>query len=267
MPARTAIVERDELRKLLKQVRAGRLGVESALDELRTDPVKQLGFATLDLHRAVRRGFPEVIYGPGKTPDQIVEIVAAMRQESQRVLVTRVDPDVYDQLRGRLGKDARYDPIARALVVGRSGRGKGRPGVVVITAGTADQGVAEEAALTAELMGNRVQRIFDVGVAGIHRLLAHRETLLTARVIVAVAGMDGVLPTAVTGITDCPVIGVPTSVGYGHGARGEAALMTMLNSCASGLTVVNIDNGFGAGYAAGMINRQARAARSRQPQG
>jgi NCAIR mutase (PurE)-related protein len=262
MPPRTAAVERSELRKLLKQVRSGKLGVESALDELRTDPVKQLGFATIDLHRAVRRGFPEVVYGPGKTPDQIVDIIAALRAAGQRVLVTRVDPQVYEQLQDRLDKEARYHPTARALVVGRSARGKGRTGVVVITGGTADQPVAEEAALTAELMGNRVQRIFDVGVAGIHRLLAHHETLVAARVIVAVAGMDGVLPTAVAGITDCPVIGVPTSVGYGLGARGEAALMTMLNSCAAGLTVVNIDNGFGAGYAAGVINRRAAKPRT-----
>jgi NCAIR mutase (PurE)-related protein len=248
-------VERDHLLKLLESVRAGRVAPADAAERIRTEPLKKLGFATVDLHRAIRRGFPEVVYGPGKTTDQIVEIVRELRGADQTVLVTRVDREVWERIR-ELEPRAEYHEASRAVVVRRGRRRPGRRGVVVVTAGTADVPVGDEAALTAELMGNRVERIYDVGVAGIHRLLDHRETLTSARVIVAVAGMDGVLPTVVAGLTDCPVIGVPTSTGYGAGGKGEAALLTMLNSCAAGLTVVNIDNGFGAGFAASMINRR-----------
>jgi NCAIR mutase (PurE)-related protein len=248
-------VERDRLRKLLRQVRAGKVGVEQALDRLRLSPFEDLGFAKLDLQRAVRRGFPEVIYGPGKSPEQIAAIAGKLKEAVQTVLVTRVGPEVARVVRETL-PGAEYHEVARALVVRHGRRTAGRRGVVVVDAGTADLPVAEEAALTAELMGNRVERIHDVGVSGVHRLLAHRETLLGARVIVAVAGMEGALPSVVSGITDCPVIGVPTSTGYGVGGKGEAALLAMLNSCASGLTVVNVDNGFGAGYAAALINRR-----------
>jgi NCAIR mutase (PurE)-related protein len=247
-------VDRDEVRRLLKKVRAGKLGVDAALDELRAEPLKQLGFATLDLHRSVRRGFPEVVYGPGKTPDQIVQIVRGLREAGQTVLVTRVERDVFERVQ-EVEPKAEYHEQPRAVVIRRGRRTKGRPGIVVMTAGTADVPVGEEAALTAELMGNEIKRIFDVGVAGLHRLMAHREALMQARVIVVVAGMDGVLPTVVAGLTDCPVVGVPTSVGYGTGGKGEAALLAMLNSCATGLTVVNIDNGFGAGFAAALMNR------------
>ncbi len=247
-------MDRKRLEQILRQVRSGKLGVAEAAKQMRTEPLKDLGFATLDLERSARRGFPEVIYGPGKTTEQIVTLVSELRRAKQTVLVTRVDPDVHEAVR-RVEPKALYNATARALYVQGPGRKAGRAGVVVITAGTADEPVGEEAALTAELMGNRVRRIFDVGVAGIHRLTAHRETLVGARVIVAVAGMDGVLPTVVAGLTGCPVVAVPTSTGYGAGADGHAALLTMLNSCAAGLTVVNIDNGFGAGYAASLINR------------
>jgi NCAIR mutase (PurE)-related protein len=247
-------VDREELKKMLGQVRAGKLSVSRAMERMRLLPFEELGFATLDHHRALRRGFPEVVYGPGKTPEQIVEIARRLGESGQTVLVTRVEPEVAAQVT-QADPRLEHHAVARALVRRARRRRAGRPGVVVVTAGTSDLPVAEEAALTAELMGNRVTRIFDVGVAGVHRLMAHREALTRARVIIAVAGMEGALPSVVGGMTDCPVIGVPTSSGYGAGGAGYAALLAMLNSCASGLTVVNIDNGFGAGYAAAMINR------------
>jgi NCAIR mutase (PurE)-related protein len=254
-------MERRALQRLLEQVRAGELGVKQALERLRLLPITELGYATLDTHRALRRGFPEVVYGPGKTPEQICGIVAAMLRADQTVLVTRVGPEIHAAI-AEQEPAAEYHEAARAVVIRRGPRRPGRSGVVVITAGTADLPVGEEAALTAELMGNRVTRIHDVGVAGLHRLTAHRETLSKARVIVAVAGMEGALASVVAGLTDCPVIGVPTSTGYGAGAGGQAALLAMLNSCAGGVTVVNIDNGFGAGYAASLVNRRARHGRN-----
>ncbi len=256
-------MDRDRLRRLLRQVRSGAIDEAGALEQLLGDHVETLEFATLDLHRAMRRGFPEVVYGPGKTPEQIVAIVDGLQAAGQTVLVTRVGAEAHARVVER-HPAAEYHAAARAIVLRRRGRrSPGRPGIVVVAAGTSDVGVAEEAALTAELMGNRAERIYDVGVAGLHRLLAHRETLLGARVIVAVAGMEGALPSVIAGLTDCPVIGVPTSVGYGTGAGGRAALLAMLNSCAGGLTVVNVDNGFGAGFAAALVNRPPR----RRPQG
>jgi hypothetical protein len=248
-------VERAELRKLLQQVRAGKASVEAALEQLRGAQLDRLAFATLDLARAVRTGFPEVVYGPGKTTEQIVGIVRRLAKAKQTVLVTRVEPEmaqaVLDEVPGAV-----HHALARAITL-RTGRpSKGRKGVVVVTAGTADERVAEEAILVAELMGSAADRIVDVGVAGIHRLLEQRKALLRANVIVAVAGMEGALPSVIAGLVDCPVIGVPTSTGYGVGTGGEAALRSMLSSCSAGLTVVNIDNGFGAGYAAGLINRR-----------
>jgi NCAIR mutase (PurE)-related protein len=253
-------MDRERLRALLRRVRSGKLGVDEALDTLRVEPVEQLGFATLDLHRAVRRGFPEVVYGPGKTSEQIATIVERLAQAGQTVLVTRVDGAVHAVVRATV-PDARYHAVPRAITVRRGRQAAGRPGIVVVTAGTADLPVAEEAALTAELMGQRVERVVDVGVAGIHRLAAHSRILLEARVIVVVAGMEGALPSVVAGLTQCPVIGVPTSTGYGVGRAGETALFAMLSSCAGGLTVVNIDNGFGAGFAAALINRGQAAPR------
>ncbi len=248
-------MERKELKQLLEQVRAGSLGIAGAIRQIRQADVAHLEFATLDLHRAIRRGFPEVIYGPGKKPEQIVEIVGRVKKARQTVLVTRVHREVYD-LVAAAHSGAEYHDDASAIIWRPAKRARGKKGIVVISAGTADIPVAAEAALTAEVMGNAVERIYDVGVAGLHRLLAYREQLTTARVLVVVAGMEGALPSVVSGLTDCPVIGVPTSTGYGHGGRGEAALLSMLNSCAAGLTVVNIDNGFGGGYAAALINRR-----------
>ncbi len=250
-------MERDALRRLLRQVRSGKLEVDDALGRLRREPVDEIGFATVDLHRALRRGFPEVIYGPGKTPEQIVAIVTRLVRAGQTALVTRVGVDTHRAV-AKAHPRAVLHEAARIVQVDPRGRRRrnGRPGILVLSAGTSDIPVAEEAAVTAEAMGNRVVRIYDVGIAGLHRLMAHRERLLDARVIVAVAGMEGALPSVVAGLVDCPVIGVPTGVGYGTGAGGWAALLSMLNSCAAGLTVVNVDNGFGAGFAAGLINQR-----------
>ncbi len=248
-------MERQTMRRLLQKVRQGAMGVEQALESLRREPVDDIGFAALDLHRALRRGFPEVVYGPGKTTEQIVRIVDRLHLAGQTALVTRVGPEVFSAVE-RSHPRVVYHEAARLVSLTPRGRRPSRkPGIVVISAGTSDIPVAEEAAVTAELMGNLVERIYDVGVAGLHRLMAHRKAILGARVIVAVAGMEGALPSVVGGLTSCPVIGVPTSVGYGAGTGGVAALLAMLNSCASGLTVVNIDNGFGAGCAAALMNR------------
>jgi NCAIR mutase (PurE)-related protein len=248
-------MDREEIRRLLERVRDGNLDVEGALDEMRLAPVARLAFATVDLHRAVRCGFPEVVFGPGKSADEIVDIAKHLREAGQAVLVTRVGPEVHAAVE-RAIPGAVYHERARAVTVPREGTGPRRPGVTVITAGTTDRDVAEEAVVAAEMMGNQARTIFDVGLAGVHRLLEHKDALLRSNVIVVVAGMEGALPSLVAGLTDCPVIGVPTSTGYGAGAKGEAALLAMLNSCAPGLTVVNIDNGFGAGCAAGRINRE-----------
>jgi len=247
-------MEREAIAKVLRQVRAGRLSVARAIEALRLAPVDDLGFATLDLHRAVRRGFPEVVYGEGKTPEQVAAIVARLAVAGQTVLVTRVGPEVHAVVR-RQTPGARFHESARAITLRRGRPRPGRAGITVVAAGTSDLPVAEEAVLTATLMGHRVRKLYDVGVAGIHRLLTHRRVLARSRVIVVVAGMEGALPSVVAGLVDCPVIGVPTSVGYGAGGGGRAALLAMLNSCSAGLTVVNIDNGFGAGYAAATINR------------
>jgi NCAIR mutase (PurE)-related protein len=231
---------------------------------LRSLPFEDLGFARVDHHRPLRQGFPEVIYGAGKTPEQIIAISARLARAGGPVLVTRTTRAVFDSLAATLPR-ARFHEAARAIVVppaGRSRRSAGRAGIAVVCAGTADIPVAEEAVLTAEVMGNRVERIYDVGIAGLHRLLERLPAIQAARVLVVVAGMEGALPSVVAGLASAPVIAVPTSIGYGAGLGGLAALATMLNSCASGLTVVNIDNGFGAGYAASLINnRPARRSR------
>ena len=223
---RSRIVDRDTLKKLLQQVRSGRISVADAAERMRHFPLEELGFASIDTHRALRRGFPETVYGPGKSVEQIVAIVSKLHAAGQTALVTRVGPEAHAAVAARHPK-AEYHPEARALVLRSGPRRRGRPGVVVITAGTTDIGVAEEAALTAELMGERVRRVYDVGIAGLHRLLSHRETLTTANVVVAVAGMEGALPSVVAGLVDCPVVAVPTSIGYGTGAGGFAALLAM----------------------------------------
>jgi len=239
---------------LLKQVKSGATTVDDALAQLADFPYEELGFAKIDHHRALRRGFPEVIFGPGKTSEQIATIAEHLAARNDKVLVTKVSDDVYDVVRQRL-TDAEYHPVPRAISVNRAKKAARRRGIMVISGGTADIPVAEEAALTAELMGNKVERSYDVGVAGVHRLLDHLPKLRQAKVIIAVAGMEGALPSVVSGLVAVPVIAVPTSVGYGASLEGVAALLTMLNSCSAGISVVNIDNGFGAGYLAALINR------------
>lgn len=242
-----------ELRRILERVRHGKVSPDEALRRLKTLPYEDLGFAKIDNHRQLRRGFPEVIFGEGKSVPQILAIAGKVASKRQPVLVTRVSAEVFRRIKRRFGA-ARYHPEARAVTLGVPGRRRALPGILVVAAGTSDLRVAEEAAVTAEILGNQVVRVYDVGIAGLHRLLDHRHELLAARVIVAVAGMEGALPSIVASLVDVPVIGVPTSVGYGTGIKGVAALMGMLNSCAAGLLVVNIDNGFGAGYSASVIN-------------
>ena len=247
-------MDQNQLRALLEEVRGGAVDVDAAIERLRHMPFEDLGFAKVDHHRALRHGMPEVVFGQGKTPDQISSIAGALLAQSPNLLVTRIDPLVA----GRLIQEhaaAEYFPASRALRVWRDRSLLGKGKIAVVCAGTSDLPVAEEAQVTAEVMGNEVDAIHDVGVAGIHRLLHHRERLAEARVIIVCAGMEGALPSVIGGLVMAPVIAVPTSVGYGASFHGLAALLGMLNSCASNVTVVNIDNGFGAGYAASLMNR------------
>jgi len=246
----------DELRHLLDQVQEGQTSSAEAhrrlLAVLRAQPMVDLGFARVDHHRATRQGFPEVVLGLGKTPEQIATIAAAIVERGHPLLVTRADDAAWQAVQARVPAARRHE-LARAITLARDvPRGKGT--VAIASAGTSDIPVAEEAAVTAELMGNDVERLYDVGVAGLHRLLRERERLEAARVIVVVAGMEGALPSVVAGMVSVPVIAVPTSIGYGASFGGIAALLGMLNSCANGVSVVNIDNGFGAGCIASMIN-------------
>lgn len=242
-----------EILQILRQVEAGALSAEDALLALRAEPFDDLGFAKVDHHRALRQGAGEVIYGAGKTPEQIAAIASNLIERGQKaVLITRMDAGTADIVGRSL--PLVYDPLSRAGRVGPLPEPDGTGFVAVLTAGTSDIPVAEEAALTAEFLGSRVERVYDVGVAGIHRLLAYVGVILRAAAIVVAAGMEGALASVVGGMADCPVIAVPTSVGYGASFGGIAALLSMLNSCASGVSVVNIDNGFGAGYLANMIN-------------
>lgn len=230
------------------------LSVEQAYDGLRLLPYQDLGFAKIDHHRAIRKGVPEVVFGEGKTVYQIISIARQLAEQAGRFMVTRVGPEVFEAVTGDV-PDANYNEAARAIWLDRRQDLVLKPGVVIVAAGTADLPVAEEAAVTCRLMGHDPHVLYDVGVAGIHRLFDHVETLQKARVIVAVAGMEGALPSVVGGLVQAPVIAVPTSVGYGVGIDGLGALMTMLNSCTQGVAVVNIDNGFGAGYLAATINQ------------
>lgn len=240
-------------RETLEAVAAGHLGVEQALLDLKKAPFEDLGYAKVDLHRGIRQGAAEVIYGAGKTAEQIIGIASAMlKNHISTVLITRMDAEKAAKVAETLPLD--YHPDARIGILGPIPEPTGLGSIVVATGGTSDIPVAEEAALTAEVHGNRVVRLYDVGVAGIHRLLSHTDEIMNASVIVAVAGMEGALASVLGGLADCPVIAVPTSVGYGAAFGGVAALLSMLNSCASGVSVVNIDNGFGAGYLAGMMN-------------
>lgn len=248
-----------EIQELLNAVKDGLLSVENAekaiTDKMRMEPFVDLGFAKVDLHRKLRQGAAEVIYGAGKHPRQIVHIAKTLREHGQNtILVTRVSEEAATLLQEELAPPFFYHPTARLCVLGDFPEPDGAGTIVVATGGTSDLPVAEEAAFTAEALGNKVTRLYDVGVAGLHRTLAHLEELQSARVIVAVAGMEGALASVIGGLVDCPVIAVPTSVGYGAAFGGVAALLSMLNSCASGVSVVNIDNGFGAGFLASRIN-------------
>jgi hypothetical protein len=242
------------LTDLLENVQQGSLSVEDALDELRGFPYEDLGFARLDSHRSLRKGFPEVVFCPGKTPEQVLRIVERIREREGRVLAARAEPEVAQALQETF-PDAVYHEAARMVLVGEPAPRSGRGTVLVVSAGTADIPVAEEVAVTAETLGSAVGQLYDVGVAGIHRLFGSREQLFEANVLVVVAGMEGALASVVAGLVDRPVIAVPTSIGYGASFGGVAPLLTMLNSCAPGVAVVNIDNGFGAGYIAHLINQ------------
>jgi NCAIR mutase (PurE)-related protein len=245
-----------QLSELLDAVRAGKISSEDAVARLKHLPFEDLGFAKVDHHRALRQGFAEVIFGQGKTPRQAAQIAKALlrRDARQNILITRADRKMYGAVK-RIARAAKFHEMAAAITVDRNRDIRGKGTVCVVSAGTSDMPVAEEAAVTAQIMGNEVTRLYDVGVAGIHRLLQHREELTKARVIICVAGMEGALPSVVGGLVSVPVIAVPTSVGYGASLGGVAALLGMLNSCASNVTVVNIDNGFGAGRVASCINR------------
>ncbi len=244
-------MEKDKLKKIIKDIRDGKLTEDRALEALRHLPFRDLGFASIDNHRQLRRGAPEVIFCQGKTPLQAAKIFKAM-SGGGLVMATRATKDHYKAVK-KMNPGAVYNPVARIISNRKPAASKNAEYIAVVTAGTSDIPVAEEAALTAELLGARVVRLWDVGVAGIHRLLDKRETLQKARTVVAVAGMEGALPSVVSGLVACPVIAVPTSVGYGASFGGITALLAMLNSCSPGVAVVNIDNGFGAGYLAWMV--------------
>ncbi|MFQ5862305.1 MAG: nickel pincer cofactor biosynthesis protein LarB [Candidatus Brocadiales bacterium] len=242
------------IKKILTEVQDGRCSMEDAIEHLKGLPYKDVGFAKVDSHRALRRGFPEVIFCQGKTPEQVVRIAQEIVRDESDILATRAGQDIYEAMAGEFPQ-AQYNEIARTITIKRTRRKTQKGLILVITAGTLDIPVAEEARVTAELMGNKVEALYDVGVAGIHRLLEQHKKLLQANVIVVVAGMEGALPGVVSGLIDRPVIGVPTSVGYGASFGGISPLLTMLNTCSEGVAVVNIDNGFGAGYMASLINK------------
>jgi NCAIR mutase (PurE)-related protein len=244
----------ESIRKLFEQVQAGKLSPDDAVSRLRHLPFEDLGFAKIDHHRTLRAGMPEVVFGQGKTPAQVAGIFARLAKHGTNVLATRANREQYAAVR-RSVKSARYEAPARAIVLRQDKTRYGKGLITVISAGTSDLPVAEEAVVTAELMGNEVERLYDVGVAGIHRLLAHQPAIARSRVIIVCAGMEGALPSVVGGLVGVPVIAVPTSIGYGAAFEGMAALLGMMNSCASNVSVVNIDNGFGAGYVASLINR------------
>lgn len=247
-------MDKEHLKELLEAVQSGKMNVDAAFDRLKSLPYDDLGFAKIDTHRSVRRGFPEVIFCEGKTPDQVRQIVERMMSKHRIVLGMRASEEIYQAVK-KVGKDVEYHASARSLVVGTLPEVKVEGTVLIVSAGTADLPVAEEAAITARAMGNRVERLYDAGVAGVHRLLHNKEVLFSANVLIVVAGMEGALPGVVGGLVDKPVVAVPTSVGYGVSFGGLSALLTMLNTCVPGIAVVNIDNGFGAGYLASLINR------------
>jgi len=246
-------MEQKEIKLLLEQVAKGKLSVEAATLQLKEAPFEDLGFAKLDYHRGLRQGIGEVIYGAGKTSEQIVQIAENLQQHGQKtILITRINADVAKDVGSSI--KLKYFAMGSVGIVGEMPVPDGRGKILVATGGTSDMPIAEEAALTAEALGNEVTRLYDVGVAGLHRLLAHKEDIMSASVIIAIAGMEGALASVIGGLASCPVLAVPTSIGYGASFHGVSALLAMLNSCASGVSVVNIDNGFGAAYQASMIN-------------
>lgn len=247
-------MEQKKLRQLLQDVAEKNVSVETALLAIKEEPFEDLDFAKIDHHRSVRQGIAEVIYGAGKTPEQIVKIASAMQKKGQEtVLITRMSREAATYAQDRLQAFV-YDELSKVAIAGKIPQPDGYGKIVIATGGTSDMPVAEEAAKTAEAFGNEVVRLYDVGVAGLHRLTKHMDEIMSANVIIAIAGMEGALASVIGGLADCPVIAVPTSVGYGAAFGGLSALLSMLNSCASGVSVVNIDNGYGAAYQASMIN-------------
>ena len=244
----------EQLRQFLADVKRGALSDDQALERLRNLPFEDLGFANVDHHRTLRQGFPEVIFGAGKAAEQVAGIVASMREGGHNVLVTRANREQYERVKA-VEPSAEFHEAARVVAIRRDETVRGKGTVMVISAGTSDIPVAEEAAVTLKVMGNQFETLYDVGVSGLHRLLGRRDRLASARVVIVVAGMEGALPSVVGGLVSVPVIAVPTSIGYGASFGGVTALLSMLNSCASNVTVVNIDNGFGAAMVASLINR------------
>ena len=244
-----------DIEELLKKVKKGEMSIKEALDLLSGLPFKDVGFAKIDFHRRLRRGVPEAIYSPGKTKEQIKEIVEEM-VDKEKIFITKADDAIYEELKHF--PNCRYYKDCKMVIIGRKEEKKGGGNILVVCAGSSDLSIAEEAAVTAEELGNEVKRIYDVGVAGIHRLINYADEIRKASVVIAIAGMDGILPTIISNFTPAPIIAVPTSIGYGTGLNGVAALMAMLNSCSPGIVVVNIDNGFGAGVAAHLIMEKLR---------
>lgn len=254
-------MKKEELEQILQQVQSGQMNIDEAVGAIKLEPFKDIGYARIDTQRELRQGIAEVIFGAGKSAPQIDGIVRAMLAEGQKtILVTRMSQEKADAL--SFEQPFAYYPEAEIGIVGTMPEPKGEGKIVIATGGTSDCKVAEEAALTAEAFGNRVERLYDVGVAGVHRLLANAQYLMDANVVIAIAGMEGALASVVGGLVDCPVIAVPTSVGYGASFHGLSALLSMLNSCASGVSVVNIDNGYGAGYLASMINQRTQKSKN-----
>ncbi len=247
-------MDKKKLEEILMDVKKQRISIRKALSMLKEFPFDDLGFAKIDTHRHLRRGFPEVIFGQGKEDDQIIKIIKGIYSKDQAVLVTRTNKRIFQKV-AKIYKNARFHDLAKAITILHKKVRPQREGILIITAGTSDIPVAEEAALTAEIMGEKVEKVYDVGVAGIHRLMSIKEEILKANCIIVVAGMEGALPSVVAGLVEKPVIGIPTSTGYGTSFGGVGSLLGMLNSCSSGLLVVNIDNGFGGGYAASLINK------------
>jgi pyridinium-3,5-biscarboxylic acid mononucleotide synthase len=248
-------VTEEQIRRILQDFKSGTLTSEDVLVRLRELPFEDLGFANVDHHRSLRQGFPEVVFGAGKTPEQVGRIVAAMDKGGHNILVTRATPEQFERVREAVS-GAEFHSVARAIVIQKDNEVQGKGTVMVVSAGTSDMPVAEEAVVTLRVMGNKIDTLYDVGVAGLHRLLERRGRLTEARVIIVTAGMEGALPSVVGGLVAVPVIAVPTSIGYGASFNGVAALLGMLNSCASNVSVVNIDNGYGAAVVASLINRQ-----------